>query len=70
MKLMQERLTADRQLAKARLFVTCVKFQLTLFNFWKVLGGINRFDLVSLELLLRFQGLIVVVFSISFCFKK
>ena len=47
MKLMQERLTADRQLATALLFVTCVKFQLTLFNFGKLLGGINRFDLVS-----------------------
>ena len=47
MKLTQERLTADRQLATALLFVACVKFQLTLFNFWKVLGGINRFDLVS-----------------------
>ena len=47
MELMQERLTADRQLATTFLFVTCVKFQLTLFNFWKLLGGINRFDLVS-----------------------
>ena len=44
---MQERLTADRQLATALLFVTCVKFQLTLSNFGKLLGGINRFDLVS-----------------------
>ena len=44
---MQERLTADRQLATALLFVACVKFQLTLFNFGKLLGGINRFHLVS-----------------------
>lgn len=47
MELMQERLTAHRQLVTVLLFVTCVKFQLTLFNFGKLLEGINRFDLVS-----------------------